>query len=90
MTKRTMHPGLYVVRMPDRGMGSRLHVASRCFAFHPGHERITEEWVRNNAQNWADFIQSQHPNDDVFVIERKPEGALQVLSDLKDRITRDG
>lgn len=75
MTKRTMHPGLYVVRMPDRGMGARLHIESICFQFHPDKPHIKDEWVRDQAQRWADFIQSQHPKDDVFVIERKPDDA---------------
>jgi len=65
--KYTMEPGLYVVRMPARGMGSRLIVESRPFRFLPD---IDKAWTLTQAENWRDFIQSQHPQDDVFVVER--------------------
>lgn len=62
-----MPPGLYVVRMPDRGMGQRLIIESICFQFKEGFD---PDWVRQQADNWCDYIQSQHPKDDVFVIEK--------------------
>lgn len=77
-----MPPGFYVVRMPHSGAGSRLMVESR--VFQPFTEVPTEgalstlslenlnERVRSMAEGWADFIQQQHPKDDVFVIERPP------------------
>lgn len=69
-----MEPGFYVVRMAARGAGSRLIVESICFkvvpAFDAGEE-TPREWARRHADNWRDFIAGQHPNDDVFVIERE-------------------
>jgi hypothetical protein len=53
-----MKRGFYVVRMPRNGAGSRLIVESVAM----------KDWHR--ADGWRDFIQAEHPNDDVFVIER--------------------
>ena len=70
-----MHPGFYVVRMPERGMGQRLIVESRPFPKEapegsPPGLFTDPTWFRRQAESWCDFIQSQHPKDDVFVIER--------------------
>lgn len=65
-----MLPGLYVVRVPHNGSGSRLIVESRPFQKKEG---FSDDWVRNQADNWRDFIQSEHPRDEVFVIERKAD-----------------
>lgn len=56
-----MNHGFYVVRMPKNGTGSRLIVESVPFKDKQG------------AENWRDFIQSQHPKDNVFVIEKSDE-----------------
>lgn len=53
-----MIPGFYVVRLPSRAKTDRLTVESVPFK---------ERW---RADNWCEFIQSQHPKDDVFVIQR--------------------
>ena len=53
-----MNPGFYVGRMPERGIGSRLIIESICFQ------------RKDDAESWCDFIKSQHPKDDVFLIER--------------------
>lgn len=67
-TKRQMEPGFYVVRMPENGVGSRLIVESRPFLLTKnGPDR---EYAMHQAENWRDFIQGQHPKDDVFIIER--------------------
>lgn len=64
-----MQAGFYVVRMPARGMGSRLVVESRCFQINPEIEKEAPGWCRQRADDWCDFVQSEHPKDDVFVIE---------------------
>lgn len=66
-----MAPGYYVVRMPHRGMGSRLSVESVCFRIRPEIEAESPGWCLRQADSWRDFVQSQHPKDDVFVIEKK-------------------
>ena len=63
-----MEPGFYVVRMPARASGSRLMVESRPFRVIGG---VSKEWARQQADNWANFVQSENPKDDVFVIERE-------------------
>lgn len=77
--RRLMEPGFYVVRMTARGIGSRLIIESRPFRIisdeewnriSPGHTTTAREYARDNAEGWCEFIQSQHPKDDVFVIER--------------------
>lgn len=67
-----MHKGFYVVRMPFNGAGSRLIVESKCFQKADAINKpdIDDEWIRLQVDNWCDFVQSQHPKDDVFVIER--------------------
>jgi len=67
INKRDMEPGFYVVRMPSKGTGSRLIVESRPFRIMPGIDR---EWTLAQAESWRDYIQTEHPLDDVFVIER--------------------
>lgn len=57
-----MTPGLYVVRIPARGNGQRLIMES---------VRLFSE---ESANGWCEFIKGQYPKDDVFVIERKPDG----------------
>ncbi|UTC29017.1 hypothetical protein MARCHEWKA_05050 [Brevundimonas phage vB_BpoS-Marchewka] len=66
-----MAPGFYVVRMPKNGAGSRLIVESRPFQKIAWIETQEPGWARRQAELWCDFVQSQHPKDDVFVIERK-------------------
>jgi len=53
--------------MPSKGTGSRLIVESRPFRIMPGIDR---EWTLAQAESWRDYIQTEHPLDDVFVIER--------------------
>lgn len=68
-----MIPGLYVVRVPAKGPGTRLIVESVCFQLKPVKgldEAQSLEWVKDKANDWCEFIQGQHPADDVFVIER--------------------
>ena len=79
----TMEPGFYVVRRPSRGNGTRLHIESR-----PFHILSDEEWALavgdnrthsarryayKNDEQWRDYIKSQHPKDEVFIIERVTE-----------------
>jgi hypothetical protein len=64
-----MDSGFYVVRMPKRGIGSRLMIESICFKKHPKDPTISDAWVRQQADSWCDFVQGQHPKDDVFVME---------------------
>ena len=59
-----MKPGFYVVRRPARGSGSKLTIESICF--DPTRDR---EFAERGAHNWCGFVQSQHPKDEVFVIE---------------------
>jgi len=59
-----MKPGFYVVRIPRRGSGGKLTIESICFST----ER-DREFAKRGAHNWCDFVQSQHPKDEVFVIE---------------------
>lgn len=69
-----MTPGFYVVRMPKNGRGSRLIVESRPFRIPANWNNPVEtarDFARRSADNWRDFIQSQHPKDDVFVIEKE-------------------
>lgn len=66
-----MHPGFYVVRMPANGVGSRLIVESRPFSKVDWVEAESPGYARRQAESWCDFVQSQHPKDDVFVIERE-------------------
>ena len=66
-------PGFYVVRMPHRGMGTRLMIESRCFPTEKISPDIPRDWIKRQADNWCDFVKSQHPKDDVFVIERFAE-----------------
>jgi hypothetical protein len=61
-----MEPGFYVVRSSHRGIGNRLIIESCRFGPHPS---VDLEWVKLQANNWRDFIQSQHPKDDVVLIE---------------------
>ncbi len=63
-----MEPGFYVVRMPARGMGSRLIIESRPFRQFPD---VREGYARECAEQWKLTIQHFHPKDDVFVIERQ-------------------
>jgi hypothetical protein len=65
-----MPPGFYVLRLPVRGSGSRLYVESRCFPILPD---VPREWSRRQADYWRDYISSEHPDDEVFVVEREPE-----------------
>jgi len=77
----TMEPGFYVVRMPARGTGLRLMIESRPICIPedevwnelPRSRQTAREYARDTAERWRDFIQSQHPKDDVFVIEREHE-----------------
>jgi hypothetical protein len=62
-----MEPGFYVVRMPKNGAGSRLMIESRPFRIIPEFGR---DVALRQAENWKDVIQSQRPDDDVFIIER--------------------
>ena len=79
--RRIMEPGFYVVRMPKNGAGSRLIVESRPFRIIPDEEWAdlggappnARQYARSNAERWRDFVQSEHPKDDVFVIEREKE-----------------
>lgn len=80
--RRIMEPGFYVVRMPKNGAGSRLIVESRPFRIIPddewkealGSDRPSaRSYARSNAERWREFVQSEHPKDDVFVIEREKE-----------------
>lgn len=70
-----MEPGFYVVRLPHRGMGSRLVIESRPFRIVEGMADITPEYAREYAERQADLfrevVQTEHPKDEVFVIERK-------------------
>ncbi len=64
-----MHPGYYVVRMPERGRGSRLIVESRPFRVLEGKIPDADEYAKRNAQLWASGVQEEHPKDHVFVIK---------------------
>ncbi|USN14179.1 hypothetical protein KABACHOK_03430 [Brevundimonas phage vB_BpoS-Kabachok] len=66
-----MHPGFYVVRMPKNGAGSRLIVESRPFRKIAWIEAEEPGYARRQAESWRDFVQDEHPKDDVFVIERE-------------------
>lgn len=69
-----MKPGLYVARQSHRSRTNRIQIESICFDFDKvggPNSRLTEEWVRHQAQSWCGWIKSQHPKDDVFVIEIK-------------------
>lgn len=65
MGRVLMEPGLYVVRRRNANATKRtnLIVESVCF---------TGERAQVDAGNWRDFIADEHPNDDVFIIERRP------------------
>jgi hypothetical protein len=63
-----LQPGLYVVRLPHGAKSKKLIVESVCFRKKPGLPDDTAELM---AEGWRDFVQSEHPKDDVFVIEKK-------------------
>lgn len=69
-----MEPGFYVVRLPHRGIGSRLVIESRPFRIVESGD-VSPEYAREYAQRqadiWREVVQSEHPKDEVFVIERK-------------------
>lgn len=60
-----MQPGLYVARTPRRSRSNRVMIESIAFQRQPGDPG---EALRD-VTNWCEFIQSQHPKDEVFVIE---------------------
>lgn len=58
-----MKPGLYVARVPARSRSNRVIIESVCFQEDPNgeHDRA--------AARWQSFIQSEHPKDQVFIME---------------------
>lgn len=56
-----MKEGFYVVRMPARGSGGRLAIESR------------PQVSRQVCEGWRDFVQLEHPKDEVFIIEISKE-----------------
>jgi hypothetical protein len=64
-----MLPGWYVGRIPNRSRTNRVIIESICFARHP---KMDDDWVKNQADNWRDFIQSQYLKDEVFLFEVFP------------------
>ena len=69
-------PGLYVVRKSHHRPTSQrtnLILESRVFAFEPNNPKIDDEWVWRRARGWRDWIKSEYPKDDVFIIERKAD-----------------
>jgi hypothetical protein len=61
-----MIPGFYVMRRAH--LGKRLMLESRCFKPMP-EKNISLEWTKDQAESWADYVRSEHPKDDVFVME---------------------
>jgi hypothetical protein len=69
-------PGYYVMRRA--ASGTRFMLESRCFK-PMREEGVPVEWTKTQADQWAEFVQSEHPNDDVFVMQvhEKPEKLLR-------------
>ena len=63
-------PGVYVARIPRRSVTNKMIIESICFSLPENRPDITRDWVRLQAESWCDFVKSQHPKDDVFLIER--------------------
>lgn len=61
------HPGFYVLRVPARSMSNHALVESRPFQ---QNEDWPDGYARKMADDWRDYIQSEHPKDLVFVVER--------------------
>jgi hypothetical protein len=66
-----MIPAFYVVRQTGRSLTQRLIVESVPFEIRAdlfGDD--ARERARAEADRWMDFVQGQHPKDEVFVIEK--------------------
>lgn len=66
-----MHEGLYVARRAGKRRSNKfVMIESRLFQARS--ESDDDQWrMRRDATHWAEFIQKEHPKDDVFVIEVK-------------------
>lgn len=67
--------GFLVLRQTARG-GNTLIVSSKLFKPRPDIDGDdARKRARASADGWADFIRSEHPRDDVFVVERLAKAA---------------
>ena len=76
-----MHEGLYVARRAGKRRSNKfIMIESRLFQARSESEN--DQWrMRRDATSWAEFVQTEHPSDEVFVIEVKSIQQMQKYID---------
>lgn len=63
-----MQPGYYVGRRPNKSRSHNIIIESRMFGARS--ESDDDQWrMRRDVTHWAEFIQTEHPKDDVFIFQ---------------------
>lgn len=64
-----MHDGFYVGRRPKKSRSNK-YVIVETRAFTARSDSDDDQWrMRRDVTSWAEFIQTEHPGDDVFIFK---------------------